>query len=80
MEKVDSLHLLDHPASIQEFMSLLPADCMKDYTKFWRAESEKGTSDLEIVRAFMQAERRHQKDLQYLVGEQAEENNVSSSN
>ena len=61
-------------------MSLLPADCEKDYIKFWRAESENGTSDLEIVRAFMQAERQHQKDLQYLVGEQAEENNVSSSN
>ena len=42
MQKVDSLHLLDHPASIQEFMSLLPADCRKDNTKFLRAEPKRG--------------------------------------
>ena len=80
MEKVDSLHMLDHPASIQEFMSLLPADCKKDYTKFWQAETEKGTSDLEIVKAFMYTERQHQKDMQQLRGEEAMDNNVSSSN
>ena len=54
MEKVDSLHLLEHPASIEEFMKLLPALCLTKYVEFQTAEKEKGTLDLEIVRKRMQ--------------------------
>ena len=35
MEKVDSLASLEHPASIQEFMKLLPADYRKKYVELW---------------------------------------------
>ena len=35
MEKVDSLASLEHPASIQEFMKLLPADYRKKYGELW---------------------------------------------
>ena len=31
MEKVGSLNLLEHPASIQEFMKLLPDRCLEKY-------------------------------------------------
>ena len=33
MEKVNSLASLEHPASIQEFMKLMPADCRKKYVE-----------------------------------------------
>ena len=34
MEKVDSLNLLEHPASIQEFMKLLPDRCLEKYVEY----------------------------------------------
>ena len=70
MEKVDSLHLLEHPASIQEFMKLLPTDSMNKYVDHQLAEKEKGTSELETVKTFMVAERRCQKTKQQLAGEE----------
>ena len=66
MEKVDSLHLLEHPASIEEFMMLLTALSLDEYVKYQIAEKKKGTPDLEIVRSFMQSEREHQKRKQQL--------------
>merc|ERR1711867_352147 len=71
MEKVGSLSLLEHPTSIQEFMKLLPAPCMEKYIVFWLAELDKGTLDLEIVRRFMQTERKNQKEMQQLCGEES---------
>merc|ERR1711888_493815 len=69
MEKVNSLNLLEHPASIQEFMKLLPVPCMEKYIVFCLAEKKKGTLDLEIVKSFMHEERQHQKEMQQLCGE-----------
>merc|ERR1711867_126997 len=69
MEKVGSLSLLQHPASIQEFMKILPAPCMEKYIVFRLTELDKGTLDLEIVKRFMQTERKHQKEMQQLRGE-----------
>ena len=71
MEKVGSLSLLEHPASIQEFMKLLPTPCMEKYIVFRLAELDKGTLDLEIVKRFMQTERKHQKEMQQLRGEES---------
>ena len=71
MEKVGSLSLLEHPASIQEFMKLLPAPFMEKYIVFRLAELDKGTLDLEIVKRFMQTERKHQKEMQQLRGEES---------
>ena len=71
MEKVDSLNLLEHPASIQEFMKLLPDRCLDKYVEYQLAEQKKGTLNLEIVKSFMQEERKHQKAMQQLRGEEA---------
>ena len=71
MEKVDSLAMLEHPASIHEFMKLMPTNSMKKYVELRLAEKEKGTSELEIVRVFMQTEKRYQKSMQQLDGEEA---------
>ena len=70
MEKVESLSLLQPPASIQEFMKFLPAPCMEKYIVFRLTELDKGTLDLEIVKRFMQTERKHQKEMQQLDGEE----------
>ena len=80
MEKVDSLGSLEHPASIQEFMKLMPTDSRKKYVELRLDEKEKGTSELEIVKVFMQTERRYQNSMQQLDGEEAMDSNISSSN
>merc|ERR1711888_257537 len=69
MEKVDSLHLLEHPASIQEFMKLLPTDPRSRYVDYRMVEDEKGTSELTIVKSFMETERKRQKAEQEVSGE-----------
>merc|ERR1712101_55913 len=66
MEKVGSLELMNHPASLQEFMSLLPTPCGERYLLFSAAEKVKGTLDLEIARSFMWTERECQKAMQRL--------------
>ena len=71
MKKVDSLNLLEHPASLQEFMKLLPVPCLEKYIVFRLAEKKKGTLDLEIVKSFLHEERQHQKEMQQLLGEGA---------
>ena len=71
MEKVGSLELLNHPASLQEFMKLLPTPCGERYVEFSAAKKEKGTLDLEIAKSFMWSERKRQKAMQRLYGEES---------
>ena len=52
-------------------MGLLPSLCLTKYVEFQTAEKEKGTPDLEIVRKFMNSERKHQKRMQQLRGEES---------
>ena len=78
MQKVDSLALLEHPALFQEFMKLLPTTCARRYVEYHLSKEEAGTSGLEIVKAFMHSERRHQKGMQELYGEEVEEIKDSS--
>ena len=68
MEKVDSLHMLEHPAYIQEFMKLLPTEPIIKYVDH-RLAKEEGNSELEMVKTFMEAERRRQKAKQQVTGE-----------
>merc|ERR1711867_119431 len=80
MEKVGSLDLMNHPASLQEFMKLLPTPCGKRYLEYSEAEKVKGTLGLEIARSFMWRERQRQKAFQRLYGEDSGGVTSSSGN
>ena len=67
MDNVGKLEILNHPPTIKGFVTKLPSKAIGDrYIAMAKELKEKKESDLNIVNAFMKAERQHQKQQEEL--------------
>ena len=69
LDNVGKLQILDHAPTIKGFIRKLPSKAIGDrYIVMAKELKTKKESDLNIVNAFMKAERQHQKQMEELFG------------
>ena len=68
LTKVNQLDALNHAPTLKTFLTKLPNRSMDRYIEMAAELKSKKKSDLDIIVAFMNAERRHQKQKEELIG------------